>query len=390
MEMEKPITFDSTTARQVLTTQSYDYLRQKTNEERKRAIQAIKYRPLTAFISLKSSRGGGYICPLCGSGNGSHKTGALMISRNNQVTCFSCGGFDGAAKRGTDTLGALCIIEHKNIDEILKDYVGFEWKETFNTFKEHYLQDKEIEHIDLKFKDGKTLSNIPIKAKCEPDEIKADFSVNIRNSIERLWKNEKALDYLRKRGLTDETIRKYRLGFDNGYIFIPYPDINSYAIKRATFTDGSGKKYRKPSSKIAGREPLFGENNLVKGAPVFIVEGPFDAMSVDQCGGVAVALVTTGITSSFERALSKIPREKRPLFILALDNDEEKADGKKPGQDGQERLKAYLDSVQAKYIEYPISSPYKDANELLQANESQLKANIEKALRKCGDIKNGE
>ena len=44
------------------------------------------------WATLKSSRAGSnmYICPICGSGSGSHGTGAFSIT-GNKWKCFSCG-----------------------------------------------------------------------------------------------------------------------------------------------------------------------------------------------------------------------------------------------------------------------------------------------------------
>ena len=389
--MEKPINYGNARESSILTPQGYEELKAKVNEERKRVIQAINDEPLTRYITLqlaqKTARSSGYICPICGSGTGVHKTGALKISSNNEVTCFSNDCFGGNGYKGTDTLGALCIIDQITVDEALKKYGGFVWLDKFREFKEYYLKNEPVPLSPIRLSNESGSPVIKTRSNNKPKEEKPDpvmdFSRWINNGIQALWSSNKALAYLRDRGLSDDTIREFRLGFNNGYILIPYPDINTYMIKRATFTDDSGKKYRKPSKDIAGHEPLFGEANLKKGKPVIVVEGPFDAMSVSQCGGLAVALVTTGATVGFERAVEKIPKDQRPVFILALDNDVEKEDGRRPGQDGQVRLKNYLDSIQANYIEFPLSGTCKDANELLQTNEDLLRQNIEIALRQA-------
>ena len=64
---------------------------------------------------------GFYICPLCGSGNGQHRTAALSIEQNGEHwKCFSCGEggdiFDLFAKRdGLTTAEAIKAVQAKYI-----------------------------------------------------------------------------------------------------------------------------------------------------------------------------------------------------------------------------------------------------------------------------------
>lgn len=79
--------------------------------KREDARLELNKKPLTDFIPLEMSRKAGrnmYKCPVCGSGNGKHKTGALHIyPDSHRVICFSAGCF---TDKGEDTLGALRII----------------------------------------------------------------------------------------------------------------------------------------------------------------------------------------------------------------------------------------------------------------------------------------
>ena len=75
---------------------------------REEARQAINSQPLTNFIHLEKSRSGMYCCPVCGSGTGPRKSGALKLYPDNRVCCYSSGCQLG--DKGQDTLGALRII----------------------------------------------------------------------------------------------------------------------------------------------------------------------------------------------------------------------------------------------------------------------------------------
>ena len=81
---------------------------------REQARAELNRRNLTDFYSLERSRNGAqnqYICPICGSGKGKHKSGALTyFADSNRYMCFSCPEKEGFGKPGQDTLGALRLL----------------------------------------------------------------------------------------------------------------------------------------------------------------------------------------------------------------------------------------------------------------------------------------
>ena len=135
------------------------------------------------------------------------------------------------------------------------------------------------------------------------------------------------------------------------------------------------KRFYKPKTEEAGQEPLYNAQalNLKTRKPVFIVESPICAMSIIQCGGMAVALCGTGL----EKLLAKI-RSKKPLgsLVLALDNDE-------AGEQATARLIGKLRELDAKFLVYNIAGDCKDPNELLMKDEKRLQNNIEIAIKEA-------
>ena len=151
------------------------------------------------------------------------------------------------------------------------------------------------------------------------DEATIDFTDIVKAAHKELLGNQKALQYLQSRGLSMETIKAYELGYDAGgynhllkahpenqskskkaglyrYIF-PYPDAEgrySYfltEIEDRTQIDEYNRKYKK-ISKIAAQ--LFNERYIQNPPPVvFICEGVYDALSVEEAGGKAIAFVGT-------------------------------------------------------------------------------------------------
>lgn len=370
--------------RSFLTPRAYERIKEQTNREKEKAIESINRYPLTAFITLRKNRQRKYICPICHSGeNGRHNTSGFSISRENRVTCFANDCFASDRTRSTDTLGAICIIEGITPEIALQKYIGFDWRETFNQIKDDEERGTQTKR---EYKPtGANINVLPMSEREKLPEALKDISGEIISWIDNLKGCEKAKTYLRSRGLSTETIERYRLGYDNdGYITIPYN--NNYFIRRSIWNNDSGMKYRKPLSSEYGREPLFGVEHLSDKEPIFIVEGTFDAMSIYQSGGKAIALNTTGKPSNFIFSVENMKTDDLPRFIVALDDDEIKDNGTRPGQDGQKRLCEFLDSINARYIEYDLSTPYKDANELLINAPSLLRERVCEAKKKAEAI----
>lgn len=186
----------------------------------------------------------------------------------------------------------------------------------------------------------------------------------IKNCIADIHKT----DYFVKRGLTKETIQKFCLGYDTKKqcVVIPYSSEHKYYQTRSI----DSKEFRKPPTEIAGAEPLWNVKALSATGAVFIVESPICAMSVMQCGGVAIA--TCG-TSGINKVVSEIKAKKsKCTFILSLDNDE-------PGQKAQQELANHLFELNIKYIACNIAGEYKDPNELLLLDAQMLSNNLKKA-----------
>ncbi|OQA07678.1 MAG: DNA primase [Firmicutes bacterium ADurb.Bin373] len=131
--------------------------------------------------------------------------------------------------------------------------------------------------------------------------------------------------YLTGRGLSIETMRRFKLGYSpEEYnkplgkpmpsITIPYPGADYY-ISRPI----SEKAYDKPKTSEAGPEPIFNLPALYSGAQaVFIVESQLCAISIEQAGGSAIALGGGGLNRLIQQLKAK---PTSAALILCLDND---------------------------------------------------------------------
>lgn len=299
--------------------------------------------------NLRKSKGKFYCCPACGSGT--HGTrdsdGALSIKSDGiKWKCFSCG-------RGGDLIDLIKIVENLDTKEARKraiEFSGYSFKEVKNCYRKS--------------------EELPKKKQVE---IKSEPQIDFTKFIEVCKENINKTDYPQKRGFSEETIRRYRLGYYDGKgkakeiitkligrdiiapsLVIPYNMNFTYFIARSTIeTDveraeiaakGIGKpnyqgkqKHDKPPTEKAGREPIYNPTALYnkEGKPVFITEAPLDCLSYLEVGKQAIAIGGTGHEKLIER-LKKQPTKN--ALIIALDDDE-------AGQKAAKILKGSLESL---------------------------------------------
>ena len=172
-----------------------------TKEEARKNING---RPLTDFVPLETSRKAGrnmYICPVCGSGQGKNGTGALHIyPDSNRVFCFAGGCF---SDKGEDTIGALRTIWHCSEAEAL-ERAGYTIDKG-TPAPAHQENKKNTEHQERK-----------------PEA--ADYSLFYQKCHEELKKGGAALIYLHKRGITNDSIERFNLGFCAAWKHITSPN----------------------------------------------------------------------------------------------------------------------------------------------------------------------
>lgn len=213
------------------------------------------------------------------------------------------------------------------------------------------------------------------------------------------------------RGLTEETIKRFKLAVaDNGFndVVKDYPNLKSNSNKADKYklilpildeqgncnnfiaeignrkdVDDYNQKYKKPTNAGGLTTQLYNEYHLKTGKPntIFIVEGIYDALSIEQMGYNAIALLTTGFTR-----LENLLKHYKPNanLIIMLDND---TAGKQTTKNMLDMLHT-LNIQNIKYIDsmdildkYKNISKCKDANEMLLKDSKELKAFLDNCYR---------
>ena len=322
------------------------------------AIRYIHENP-QIYLTATGKKGGGYICPICGSGSGSHRTG-IMPDKNEswKFTCFANG----------------CFPPKSDIINIIGAKENLDNKQAmFRAF--------EIYGITLKknsdYVSERPKSDAQGSAENEISRIKAD----IKNAAENLWQAE---DYLRSRGISLRTAVKLNCGFISEWyhpkvlekfngkppfegsprLIIPSSE-ESYLARDIRPLEEISQEERGYIKQKAGNARILNLKSVATAeSPIFVVEGEFDLMSVEENGYTSIALGSTSMIEHLVAELQENHIEVTQPFVIALDNDA-------AGQTAAEKLLTLLQDANYKAYIVNISGKYKDANEAL-ANDKDF------------------
>lgn len=269
--------------------------------------------------------------------------------------CFSCGW----AKPLPETITE--ILKNKNISKS-----GLDWlKENIPDF------DGEVGEFDYLIP---TDLAIGLQEKYAVDYLASLMVKQSENYVseEELASYRLIVPYMYQRGLTDEIIEKYDIGFDANFIppgrkkpmpcvTFPVKDIkgNTLFLCRRSI---EGKFFHYPQGV---EKSVYGLYELPKGIKsVLVCESCFNALTATKYGYPAVALLGTG--TSYE--ITQLKRLGVQEFVLCLDGDE-------AGQKGAEKLKKALRSVALVWnIKMPVD---KDVNDCTKEEFDQFYASRE-------------
>lgn len=134
-----------------------------------------------------------------------------------------------------------------------------------------------------------------------------------------------ALPYLQSRGISQETARRFGIGFKDGRVVIPSGDgYVARSIKPADAYPNAAAAKKDRHRKAAGVTSAgFGWGTMESGKIVWIVEGEFDALSLFEVGKTAAALGgVDGVPALCRHLESRADFETDPpRLLLALDDD---------------------------------------------------------------------
>lgn len=184
-------------------------------------------------------------CPVCDDERNKHNLEVNYF--NNVFKCWSCGDSEGT---------------HGSLGKLFDKYGNKKLKKLYNILKPETVQVREKKVPKLKLPEGYTKFN----------ESNPVYPVR-----------RQAINYLYNRGISDEVIEKYQIGFcdvgdHNGRIIIPSYNKKgelNYYISRS-WDPNSRYKYKNPQAEKD--KIIFWENLIDWNKDIYLVEGAFDGI----------------------------------------------------------------------------------------------------------------
>lgn len=347
------------------------------------ADKAREYIIANAKTHLPRDKSGrGFICPVCGDGDGTHGDNGATTKDGIHFTCWR-GCFTHSDY--IDIVGVRDGITDypRKLEAACKDF-GIELTPSSYRGKTSATEDfREVEENQNQPKtEQNTQADIHITAYTQP-QAEADYSAYYERCKKRITETEY------RRGLSLETLERFNIGFDPAWkhpkapkmqesprLIIP-TSAGSYLARYAGEGDFINYRGEKENKSKVGNIHIFNLAGALKeaGKPCFIVEGELDAASIVEVGGSALALGSVSYMRRFFTELDSFIEENgkpEQALIIALDND--------PA--GEKAAKELAEGLSKRGLTFYRRNPcegYKDANEALQKDLEALRAAVESA-----------
>lgn len=316
---------------------------------------------------------GKYICPLCGSGTGARGTAAFSIDKDGiHGKCFSCNWYG-------DLFDLISARDNVDLQEATRKAI-----DRYSSAADRRRPSEASTGRAMSWDDSIREDEAPPPAAAAPtvlqDQPSTGAGRDLRSEIlafHQQLSGSAGEAYLTGRGFTMDTMERFVLGYDpqRQQVIIPYDrDLTYYGMRN--IAPDARRSHDKPAGIDA---PLYNAGAMYgDGDHCFVVEAPLCAISIMQAGGAALALGGTN-TRLLEAAILK-QRPAVPL-VLCLDNDQPKEDGRRPGQEAQAQLAAWLKAQGIPFFEANIAGEHKDPNEALQADPEAFARRIRETLQ---------
>ena len=326
-------------------------------------------------------------CPLCGG----HDCFDILApgKGNNTHEIFNCK----QCNQSGSIIDFYCLSENlnpKNKEDISK---------AINELCKTYEIDNGIKGQEQTRKASQSLTE-PHKA-IKENKKEYDFTELANKLHENLMNNEYAKQYFIDRGLSEDVIKEFKLGFAAGgfnnafkdysefkqkyeplaecyRFFIPMFDDKGkcrYILSRVDNTllelkiknaelhkhDRQGKENKYPKTMNLKGVPttIYNLDQAMKSEIIYICEGWCDALSIEESGYKAIALNSVSSVNLFIKKLQEYKNYQSKFYVIALDNDEA---GNKARKELEAKLLELKCKVKHLYIE---ESGSKDVNDLL-------------------------
>ena len=280
-----------------------------------------------------------FVCPFCRSGEGHHGTGAFSVSKDGTFfRCFKC----------EQTGDITDLYRHMNPGSTLSQAL------------------KELSFLFI----GRDITeDSPSAISRMAAQQATDLSTEVKTEDPMLsqWRRSKpiaevpsAVQYAKDRGIGLDTLQ--RLGVTADLDFIYFCNQGSDFVHARGYSPNKGKFKRH----IGSPEPFNTDAVRQLDRPVFVVEGQFDVLSLEEVGCRAIALCSTSNADKFVDFVGHL--RAKPCFILMLDNEQK-------ARETERRMVMQLRSMGVTVISLDRDTGYgefNDVNDWLLACRSEV------------------
>lgn len=174
---------------------------------------------------------------------------------------------------------------------------------------------------------GDVLSIQTVSNKIEPNQNfnDVDFSTEVEEYHKNLLNTKKGLRYLYKRGITIDSVKKFKLGYLNkhyqDWICIPsYENRVPKLLKYRKIPPYTNEKIAKYIREEGGQSILFNVEALDKFTEIIVTEGEIEAITLLQNGYENVVGITAGAGSLLSEWYDKLIMKEKIILIFDPDS----------------------------------------------------------------------
>ena len=353
--------------------------------DREQARQHIIERSKDHLTPDKTRKG--FICPICGSGSGSHGTG-ITTKDGVHFTCWA-GCFTNAD-----------IIDIIGLETGATDYnsklqaAAAEYGTTIDSYHRSTPQEDFAPVAEEYQKQAKSKRNTQdaihnTEYTSQQEETEPDYTDFFLQANKDIGKT----DY--HRGLSRSTLDRFKVGFTESWRHPKAPKMeasprliiptskHSYLARYAGVGDFINYRGQVENKSKVGKVRVFNSRALREAtSPIFIVEGELDAMSFYEVGAEAIGL---GSLSNTRLLLAELEKQKpaEPL-IIALDN-ESKPEIQAKVERAVAELTKGLQRLDIPCYRIDVAQPHNDANEALNADREAFRGAVARAIAQVED-----
>ena len=332
-------------------------------------------------------------CPFC---NGGDCADIFKKGDYEQFDCKQCG------KKGS-------IIDFYGYENNIDAQTNEGKSQIINELCKAYGIDNNTNTQEAKQKPSTELLQAQIKTikQHEDNKIKKyDFTDVVDRLHKQLLESPEGMNYFIDRGLSEDTIRKFKLGYEPKGIneaFKDYPELHyykdlaecypyfvpmfkegvcEYILPRQDIKilekklqegelykiDKEGNKREYPKTMNLKNIPttIYNLDEAMKNDLIFICEGWCDALSLENEGYKSVALNSVTSVSKFINMIQEVKDYQSKTYVIALDNDKSGKEARQKLQDELQNLKCRVKHL------YPEGEGVKDINDMLLKDEKSL------------------